>query len=58
MFRLFIFRLASGKIHLADTNHIHHLIQKNLTLSKPLLIQFLIILNLFLFYYIDNKIID
>ena len=36
MFRLFIFRLASGKNPFSpDTNHIHHLIQKNLTLSKP-----------------------
>ena len=58
MFRLFIFRLASGKNPFSpDRNHIHHLIQKKFNSFQTfLLIQFFIILNLFLFYYLNNKI--
>ena len=57
MFRLFLFRIIKGKNPFkSDRNHIHHLILRKMSLIKTfLLIQFIIIINILLYYYFQNK---
>ena len=57
MFRLFLFRIIKGKNPFkSDRNHIHHLILRKMSLIKTfLLIQFIIIINILLYYYFVNK---
>ena len=57
MFRLFLLRILNGKSPFnSDRNHIHHLILKKFnSLQAFLIIQIFIILNLILFYVLENK---
>ena len=57
MFRLFVVRIFKGKNPFSpDRNHIHHLIQKKINKFQTfLIIQVCILLNIVLFYIIENK---
>jgi UDP-GlcNAc:undecaprenyl-phosphate/decaprenyl-phosphate GlcNAc-1-phosphate transferase len=57
MFRLFLLRILNGKSPFnSDRNHIHHLILKKFNSFQAfLIIQIFIILNLILFYVLENK---
>ncbi len=58
MFRLFLLRVFNGKNPFSpDRNHIHHLIEKKFKKFKAfIIIQFFILINIILFYVIENKI--
>jgi UDP-GlcNAc:undecaprenyl-phosphate/decaprenyl-phosphate GlcNAc-1-phosphate transferase len=58
MFRLFLSRIIKGKHPFkADRNHMHHLISRKFSpLISFFLIQFVIITNLVIYYFLDNKI--
>jgi len=57
MFRLFLVRIFYGKNPFSpDRNHIHHLIEKKFKKFKTfVIIQFYILVNIILFYIIENK---
>ena len=57
MFRLFLVRIFYGKNPFSpDRNHIHHLIEKKFKKFKTfIIIQFCILMNIILFYVIENK---
>ena len=57
MFRLFLVRIFQGKNPFnPDRNHIHHLIEKKFQKFKTfIIIQFCIMINIILFYFIENK---
>ena len=58
MFRLFLFRIFNGKNPFSpDRNHIHHLIGNKFKKFKTfIIIQFFLLINIMLFYVIENKI--
>ena len=57
MFRLFLVRIFYGKNPFSpDRNHIHHLIEKKFKKFKTfVIIQFCMLINIILFYVIENK---
>lgn len=58
MFRLFLLRVFNGKNPFSpDRNHIHHLIENKFKKFKTfIIIQFFLLINIMLFYVIENKI--
>jgi len=58
MFRLFLLRVFNGKNPFSpDRNHIHHLIGNKFKKFKTfIIIQFFLLINIMLFYVIENKI--
>ena len=58
MFRLFLLRVFNGKNPFSpDRNHIHHLIGNKFKKFKTfIIIQFFLLINIILFYVIENKI--
>lgn len=58
MFRLFLLRVFYGKNPFSpDRNHIHHLIEKKFRKFETfIIIQFCILINIVLFYVVENKI--
>ena len=60
MFRLFLLRIFNGKHPFSpDTNHMHHLIKFRYNFFYAfLIIQVMIILNILLYYILDNKLIS
>lgn len=60
MFRLFLLRIFDGKHPFRpDINHMHHLIKfKHNTLYAFLIIQTIILTNIFLYYSLENKLIS
>ena len=57
MFRLFLFRIFKGKNPFSpDRSHIHHLILEKFNKFQTfVIIQVLILFNIFIFYILDNK---